>query len=140
MKTKIEKFLEKFSKDATSWGDATDEIRDLSRESRQFLEECDEVIVEPVDLKACKTHSEWNTKGRESILANFDRMHPETQQRFFNRFREWFETSEPQKPWAMKMFDGTVIFFDTNEEMVSHSVKPGVLYRTMGKTEYITNN
>ncbi len=96
MKTKIEKFLEKFPKDATSWGDATDEIRDLSRESREYLEECDGVEVEPVDFQACKTPAEWNTRGRESILANFDKMHPETQQRFFNRFREWFESPTPK--------------------------------------------
>jgi hypothetical protein len=139
MKTKIEKFLEKFPKDATSWRYATDEIRDLSRESREILEDCDGITVEPVDFKACKTPAEWNTKGRESILANFDRMSERTQKDFYESFREWFEPSEPQKPWAMKLLDGTVIFFDTNEEMVSHSVKPEVLYRTMGKTEYIIN-
>ena len=101
MKTKIEKFLEKFPKNATSWADATDEIRDLSRESREYLEECDGVEVEPVDFKACKTPAEWNTRGRESILANFDKMRPMTQKAFYERFREWFEQPEPEESEAM---------------------------------------
>jgi hypothetical protein len=37
----------------------------------------------------------------------------------------------------MKLIDGTVLFFDTNEEMVAHSVKPEVNHQTMGKREYI---
>jgi sugar-specific transcriptional regulator TrmB len=84
MKTKIENYLAKFPKDATSWAGATDEIRDMSRESREFLEDLDEVTVEPVDFKACKTPVEWNTKGRESIIANFDRMTASTQRSFFH--------------------------------------------------------
>jgi hypothetical protein len=137
MKTKIENYLAKFPKDATSWAYATDEIRDMSRESRAFLEDLDEIIVEPVDFKVCKTPAEWNTKGRESIIANFDRMSSSTQRSFFYRFRELFEAAQPKKPWAMKMFDGTVRYFDTNEEMVAHSVEPGVLYKMMGRTKYI---
>jgi sugar-specific transcriptional regulator TrmB len=137
MKTKIEKFLEKFPKDATSWANATDEIRDLSRESRMFLEDLDEVTVEPVDFKACKTPAEWNTRGRESILANFDRMTSSTQRSFYLSNREMFEAAQPKKEWAMRMYDGSVEYFDTNEDMVAHSVEPGVLYKTMGRTKYI---
>jgi hypothetical protein len=94
MKTKIEKFLERFPKDAGSWAYATDEIRDLSRESREHLEELDGIIVEPVDFRALKTPAEWNTVGRENILTNFDRMRPSTRQVFYNRFREWFESEK----------------------------------------------
>ena len=39
MLNKIEKFLEQFPTDATSWSQATDEIRDLSRASREMLNE-----------------------------------------------------------------------------------------------------
>ena len=49
MKTKIEKFLAHFSKDATSWAQATDEVRDLARTSREYLADYDGVIVEPMD-------------------------------------------------------------------------------------------
>jgi hypothetical protein len=137
MRTKIENYLAKFPKDATSWADATDEIRDLSRESRELLEDCDGITVESVDFRACKTPAEWNTKGRDSIMANFDRMSEMTQKDFFAEYRTWFESAEPKKEWAMRMLDGSVLYFDTNEKMVAHSVKPGVLYRTMGHTKYI---
>jgi hypothetical protein len=142
MRAKIEKFLERYPKDATSWADATDEIRDMSRESREILEDCDGIAVEAVNFKAIRTPAEWNTKGRESILANFDRMSEYTKRDFYASFRDWFEPAEPnepKEPWAMKLVDGTILFFDTNEEMVAHSVKPEVNYQTMGKREYIAN-
>jgi hypothetical protein len=91
MRAKIEQFLERYPKDATSWADATDEIRDLSRESREILEDCDGITVEAVNFKAIKTPAEWNTKGRESILANFDRMSEYTKRDFYASFRGWFE-------------------------------------------------
>ncbi len=90
MRAEIEKYLAAFPKDATSWADATDKIRDISRESRLYLEELDGVIVEPVDFNVCKTPAELNTKGRTSILANFDRMIPTTRQTLCHRLREWF--------------------------------------------------
>ena len=140
MKTKIEKFLEKFPKDATSWADATDEIRDLSRESREYLEECDGVEVEPVDFKACKTPAEWNTKGRESILANFDKMRPTTQKAFYERFREWFEPNRPKKQWAMKLRNGKIRYFDINSEMIAYSMRPDVDWINMGQAELVIND
>ena len=74
MKREIEKFLEQFPTDATSWAQATDEVRDLARLAREHLEEYDGVIVEAVDFRHAKTPAEWNTKGREFILDSFDRM------------------------------------------------------------------
>ncbi|WP_348715913.1 hypothetical protein [uncultured Alistipes sp.] len=50
MKTKIEEFLERFPKNATCWSQATDEVRDMARTARELLEECEGVIVEPVDF------------------------------------------------------------------------------------------
>lgn len=72
MKREIEKFLEQFPTDATSWAQATDEVRDLARFAREHLEEYDGVIVEPVDFRHAKTPAEWNTKGRAFILSTFD--------------------------------------------------------------------
>lgn len=91
MRLKIEKYLEQFPRKATCWSQATDEIRDLARESREHLKEFDNVIVEPINFQAIKTPAEWNTKGRKYILTNFDRMQERTQTAFYNRFREWFE-------------------------------------------------
>ncbi len=94
MKTKIEKFLEQFPTDATSWAQATDEVRDMARTSREYLEDYDGVIVEPVDFKHISTPAEWNTKGRDYILANFDRMQERTRKAFYSRFCEWFGETE----------------------------------------------
>ena len=87
---KIEKFLEQFPTDATSWSQATDEIRDLSRASREMLNEYDDIQVEAVDFTATHTPAEWNTLGRESIMRNYDMMRPRTQILFYERFEDWF--------------------------------------------------
>lgn len=90
MFSKIERFLEKFPTDATSWSQATDEVRELSRASREFLADYDDINVEAVDFTAIKTPAEWNTLGRESIMRNYDMMRSRTQLLFFERFEDWF--------------------------------------------------
>ena len=90
MLNKIEKFLEQFPTDATSWVQATDEVRDLARASREMLEEYDDIKVEAVDFTTTRTPAEWNTKAREAILRNYDMMRPRTQMLFFERFEDWF--------------------------------------------------
>ena len=90
MLNKIEKFLEQFPTDATSWSQATDEIRDLSRASREMLDEYDDIKVEAVDFTAIRTPAEWNTKAREAVMRNYDLMRPRTQLLFFERFEDWF--------------------------------------------------
>ena len=89
MFNKIEKFLDQFPTDATTWSQATDEVYDLARTSRKFLDEYDDVKVEVVDA-ATLTPAEWNTLGRESIMRNYDMMRPRTQLLFFERFEDWF--------------------------------------------------
>ena len=90
MLNKIEKFLEQFPTDATSWVQATDEVRDLARASREMLDEYEDIKVEAVDFTAIRTPAEWNTLGREAILRNYDMMRPRTQILFFERFEDWF--------------------------------------------------
>lgn len=94
MKVQIERFLERFPKNATSWAQATDEIRDLAQTTREYLDDYEGVIVEPVDFRSVSTPAEWNTKGRDYILTNFDRMANATKERFYDYFREWFEGEE----------------------------------------------
>lgn len=87
---KIEKFLEQFPTNATSWREATDEVRELARASREMLDEYDDIKVEAVDFTAIRTPTEWNTLGREAILRNYDMMRPRTQILFYERFEDWF--------------------------------------------------
>ena len=90
MLNKIERFLDKFPTNATSWREATDEVRDLARASREMLDEYDDNKVEAVDFTAIRTPAEWNTLGREAILRNYNMMRPRTQMLFFERFEDWF--------------------------------------------------
>ena len=90
MLNKIERFLEQFPTDATSWVQATDEVRDLARASREMLDEYDDIKVEAVDFTAIRTPAEWNTRAREAVMRNYDMMRPRTQMLFFERFEYWF--------------------------------------------------
>ena len=90
MLNKIERFLDKFPTNAASWREATDEVRDLARASREMLDEYDDIKVGAVDFTATKTPAEWNTKAREAILRNYNMMRPRTQMLFFERFEDWF--------------------------------------------------
>ena len=83
---KIEKFLEQFPTNATSWREATDEVRELARASREMLDEYDDIKVEAVDFTTIRTPAEWNTLGREAILRNYDMMRPRTQLLFYEQF------------------------------------------------------
>ena len=92
MFNKIEKFLEQFPTDATTWMQATDEVYDLARTSREFLDEYDDVKVEAVDATTLRTPAEWNTVCREVILRNYDLMRPHTQLLFHDYFTERYGT------------------------------------------------
>ena len=83
---KIEKFLEQFPTNATSWRETTDEVRELARASREMLDEYDDIKVEAVDFTAVRTPAEWNTLGREAIHRNYDLMRPRTQLLFYEQF------------------------------------------------------
>ena len=90
MLNKIERFLDKFPTNATSWREATDEVRDLAQASREMLDEYDDIKVEAVDFTATLTPGEWNTRAREAVMRNYDMMRPRTQMLFFERFEDWF--------------------------------------------------
>ncbi len=80
--------------DATCWSQATDEIRDMSRRSREILQEVDGIVVEAVDFRAIRTPAEWNRKGRESILANMEKMSNAALKDLYTFFADWFESAE----------------------------------------------
>ena len=90
MFNRLENFLEQFPTNATSWSQATDEVYDLARTSREFLDDYDDVKVEVVDAATLRTPAEWNTVCREVILRNYDLMRPRTQLLFFERFEDLF--------------------------------------------------
>lgn len=86
----IERYLSNFRDDETSWNGAGDEIRDIARYSREFLEEYDNIKTDPMDFRALKTPSEWNTMGKEYIMNNITKMSKKTQGVFFNYINDYF--------------------------------------------------
>ena len=88
MFNKIEKFLEQFPTNATCGSQATDEVYDLARTSREFLYEYDDAKVEAVDFATLVTPAKWNSVCREAIWRNYDLMRPHTQLLFHDYFTE----------------------------------------------------
>ena len=87
------KFLDNFDNNATSWRNATQEIMDISRMSREYLEEYDNIKVDPVDFRMIsrtKKPSDWNMEGKASVLNNFDKMSTNTQKKFLKEIEEMF--------------------------------------------------
>lgn len=73
---KLQNYMAQFPSDATSWGQATDEMRDLAREVRMTYNELivdavegDENYVEGLDFMSFSTPSEWNTKAKIQIAS-----------------------------------------------------------------------
>lgn len=87
------RFLDNFDNNATSWRDATQEIMDVSRISSEYLEEYDNIKVDPVDFRMIgrtKKPSDWNIEGKASVLNNFDKMSSNTQKKFLKEIEEMF--------------------------------------------------
>lgn len=87
------RFLDNFDNNATSWRDATQEIMDISKVSREYLEEYDNIKVDPVDFRMIsrtKKPSDWNIEGKASVVNNFDKMSIITQKRFLKKIEEIF--------------------------------------------------
>ena len=90
MFNRLENFLEQFPTNATCWSQATDEVYDLARTSREMLDEYDDVQVDSIYFPDIKDPAEWNTRAREAVMRNYDMMSPRTQLLFFERFEDWF--------------------------------------------------
>lgn len=75
----VEEFLDKFRDDETSWRGATDELMDIARLTREYLEEYDNIKVEAINFKRLKTPSEWNTTWKKYISGNLKQMSASTQ-------------------------------------------------------------
>lgn len=94
---KAEKFLSNFPDNATSWAQATDEIRDMARTAKDYYNEItldvsseDPKGLKPLDFKKLKTPSQWNTQGKKYIRDAYKKMNADARQQFLDRFSHWF--------------------------------------------------
>jgi len=79
----LEEYLEQFPNDAKSWGDATDEVRDIARYAKEIYNEFNEDNqIEAMDFRSIKTPSEWNTKGKEYIFKVYNMMDNQSKEHF----------------------------------------------------------
>lgn len=97
MPANIENFLNKFPDDAKSWGQATDEIRDLARMAREYYNGItldvlndDSSALQPLNFCEFNTPSEWNTNAKKFIRETYEKMNDQTKQQFIERFNDSF--------------------------------------------------
>lgn len=86
------KFLDdNFDSSATGWKSSNSgELMDISRMSREYVEEYDGIKVDPVDFRSIKQPNVWNAEGKLSVLNNFDKMSKNTQKRFLKELSKMF--------------------------------------------------
>ena len=80
----VQKYLDKFRDDETSWRGATDELRDIARYSREFLAEYDNIEIDALDFKSFKTPAKWNSTSKKYIMDNIGKMSKLAQGKFLN--------------------------------------------------------
>jgi len=90
-KQNLNEYLNNFPKNAESWRQATDEVKDIARMARITYLEVDEKEYEPLDFKTLKTPAEWNTLGREYITHMYNRMSDEAKKEFLDAFEHTFQ-------------------------------------------------
>lgn len=84
----VQKYLDKFRDDETSWRGATDELRDIARYSREFLAEYDNIEIDALDFKSFKTPAEWNSTSKKYIMGNISKMSKLAQGKFLNHIND----------------------------------------------------
>jgi hypothetical protein len=113
-KQNLLEFLNFFPNDAKSWGQATDELRDLARMARITYLEVDDKEFEPLDFKTLKTPSEWNTKGKLYIFDMYLRMSDEAKKEFLDAFEQTFDTKMAH---GGKTRDSKILFTVNDEKI-----------------------
>lgn len=75
----------KFPPSATSWSQATDEVRDMCREARKLAGVAENKAV---DFRRFSSPQEWNHHGIEGILQFYEMLAEPDQREFCSRFKD----------------------------------------------------
>ena len=86
----IQTFLAQFPDDATSWKQATDEVRDLARFAADFVSEYERTNIKRLDFNTLKTPSDWNSVGKAYIMSAISGMSNNTLKRFLEELNGRF--------------------------------------------------
>lgn len=98
--SKLDEYLAKFPDNAQNWGEATDEIREITRAARLAYGEVDLNLsgddeyenhpeVAPMNYRSFKKPSEWNQKSKEYIARLWNLMSQEAKNHFIKSV-SWF--------------------------------------------------
>jgi DNA topoisomerase IB len=89
----LEKFLNKFPDDATSWGQATDELRDLYGSMVQLVKGANKHPIPPVMNPARLTSpSAYNRIFKDLIRKVYDLLTPEQKKYIYEYYEPWWES------------------------------------------------
>lgn len=72
-----------FPPEATSWAQATDEVRDLCRWAREMA---GVHVDQAVDFRAMVTPAQWNTQGIAGIIKFYKMLNPQKQLEFCTEY------------------------------------------------------
>lgn len=97
-------FLSLFPDNATKWSQATDEVRDFARWSKEYINEFDLDLLQeeveagkgrqPLDFTKLDTPSKWNTQSKKYVYESMQLMSDNTLTRFHNMLHESFNIAE----------------------------------------------
>lgn len=83
-----------FPPNATSWGQATDEVRDLARYARESVGLGKERAV---NFRKCDTPAKWNTQGINAIIKFYEMMNDEQKTEFYKQCASTLNLSESKE-------------------------------------------
>jgi len=87
----LNKYLDKFPNNAKNWSQATDELKDISRTAREYIEEYDNKVLQPLNFKSFKTPSEWNTESKKYIKNVYKSMGDNCKKQFNKYLKDHFK-------------------------------------------------
>jgi hypothetical protein len=93
----LKSIFAEYPTNATSWRDADDTMRDLTRMVRETYNEHndfaegDDGYIESMNFRSFKTPSEWNTKSQNEIVRIYNMMTPQIQKIYKDSVLRYFK-------------------------------------------------
>lgn len=115
--TNIKKYLSQFPDNAKNWGEATEEIRDMSRVIANFSEDDN---IKRLNFRELKTPSEWNIKGKKFILDTYNKLSENQKENFYDYFKHWFENEEFAKGGYLAN-ENALMVANNNKQIFHHT-------------------
>ena len=130
---KLKTFLDKFPNDAKSWGQATDEIRDIARAVREaYNEQVLDVVdgdpgyVEGLNFREFGKPSQWNTEAKKFILKYWALLPERVKKDVLDSHEGWFDQAGRGKKVGGKKKEWLIEDEAGHRKVVEMETKPKV--------------